>query len=57
MVLADFDSYRKAQAKISELYQKPDVWYTMAAMNIANAGYFSADRSVKDYATGIWELE
>lgn len=57
MVLADFDSYREAQAKISKLYQDTDTWYTMSAMNIAGAGYFSADRSISDYAKTIWGLE
>lgn len=57
MVLADFESYREAQAKVSELYLDRDRWYTMAAMNIANAGYFSADRSVTDYADYIWNLK
>lgn len=57
MVLADFESYREAQAKVSELYLDRDRWYTMAAMNIASAGYFSADRSVTDYADYIWNLK
>lgn len=56
MVLADFESYRRAQEKISRLYKDTDTWYKMSAVNIANAGYFSSDRAIKEYADNIWEL-
>ena len=57
MVLADFRAYREAQAKISELYLKPEVWNRMSLMNIANSGVFSADRAVQDYARDIWHTK
>ncbi len=56
MVLADFESYRQAQEKVSKFYQDPCRWYKMSAYNIANAGYFSADRSIEEYAQKIWRL-
>lgn len=56
MVLADFDSYRKAQNKVSELYLDRKKWNEMSAVNIAGAGYFSADRAIEDYAQKIWKL-
>ncbi len=56
MVLADFESYRNAQEKISRLYLNPQTWYRMSAVNIANAGYFSADRAISEYAENIWGL-
>ncbi len=56
MVLADFESYRAAQQRVSETYLQPDVWNRMSLMNIANAGVFSADRAVNDYARDIWNL-
>lgn len=56
MVLADFVSYRAAQEKVSKLYQKPETWYRMSAVNIANSGYFSADRAIDEYAENIWKL-
>ncbi|MGN0607164.1 MAG: glycogen/starch/alpha-glucan phosphorylase [Oscillospiraceae bacterium] len=56
MVLADFDSYREAQAKISSLYTDKEKWSKMSLMNIAGAGIFSADRAVEDYARDIWAL-
>lgn len=57
MALADFESYHKAQEKVSELYKNPEVWYRMSAVNIANAGYFSADRAIEEYAENIWKLK
>ena len=54
MVLADFRSYRDAQARARALYAQPEVWNRMSLMNIANAGVFSADRSVQDYNRDIW---
>lgn len=57
MALADFDSYQKAQAYASECYKDKLKWQKMSLANIANAGIFSADRSVEDYARDIWGLK
>ncbi len=56
MVLADFDSYRKAQAYSSECYRNTEKWAKMSLNNIAGAGVFSADRAVTEYAKDIWGL-
>ena len=56
MVLADFDSYRAAQQRSSQLYQDTRKWIQMSLANIANAGVFSADRAVNEYAKEIWGL-
>ena len=56
MVLADFDSYRKAQAYITECYNDRMKWAKMSLNNIAGAGIFSADRAVSEYADNIWNL-
>ena len=56
MVLADFDSYRKAQAYITECYNDKMTWARMSLNNIAGAGIFSADRAVTEYADNIWHL-
>ena len=53
MVLADFDSYRKAQAYSSECYKDSKKWTQMSLNNIAGAGIFSADRAVTEYAKDI----
>ncbi|MCL1881597.1 MAG: glycogen/starch/alpha-glucan phosphorylase [Oscillospiraceae bacterium] len=57
MCFADFDAYRTAQSKISQIYKDPHKWNSMSLVNIAEAGLFSADRSVRDYARTIWDLK
>ncbi len=54
MAFADFEDYCAAQSKASELYKDTEKWNRMSLINIANAGIFSADRSIYDYATKIW---
>lgn len=54
MALADFKSYREAQFRAERLYQNQQVWNKMGLVNIAHAGRFAADRSIRDYAGSIW---
>lgn len=56
-MLKDFDSYVKAQKKIGELYRERIDWLKMSTMNIAKSGKFSSDRTVNEYAVGIWKVE
>ncbi|MBQ4569051.1 MAG: glycogen/starch/alpha-glucan phosphorylase [Ruminococcus sp.] len=57
MVLADFESYRRAQERTEELYNNREKWNEMSLTNIAKAGVFSADRSINDYARDIWHIK
>ncbi len=58
MCLADYDSYAQTQNAMTELYRNDKLaWNRKSLNNIAAAGYFSADRSVRDYATKIWNLK
>lgn len=57
MVLADFADYAEAQRRSSALYADPILWNKVSLTNIANAGIFAADRSIRDYADGIWGLK
>ena len=58
MCLADYESYCKTQAKINALYRNDKLaWNKKSLHNIAASGYFSADRSIRDYATHIWNLK
>ncbi|MCL2013363.1 MAG: glycogen/starch/alpha-glucan phosphorylase [Oscillospiraceae bacterium] len=56
MVLADFNSYRTAQAKVSEVYSNAQKFNSMSLMNIAKSGVFSADRSIREYINNIWRM-
>ena len=54
MVLADFADYHKTQAEAEAIWADADRFNRMSLMNIASAGRFSADRSVREYAQTIW---
>ena len=56
MLLADFESYRQAQAQAGQTYQDRKLWNQMALTNIARSGIFAADRSIRDYARDIWHV-
>ena len=58
MCMADYESYLREQEKMSELYKNDKrAWNQKSLRNIAAAGYFSADRSIKEYAENIWDLK
>ena len=56
-LLADFESYVKAQEKIAADYSDRKAWARKAIINIANSGKFSSDRTIEDYVRDIWKLE
>ncbi len=56
MVVADFADYSIAQQKASRLYLDTNGWNRMSLVNIAKAGRFAADRSIRDYADTIWGI-
>jgi starch phosphorylase len=56
MVLADFAAYAKAQDQVDALYADEDRWSRIAAINCLGMGYFSSDRSVREYADRIWNV-
>ena len=55
-VLADFDSYLKAQDEIERRYLNRNSWARMCLVNIAKSGYFSSDRTIEEYASEIWGI-
>ena len=55
-VLADFDAYAACQAHVAETWREPSRWARMAILNIAQVGYFSSDRSIREYAERIWRV-
>ena len=56
MVLADFAAYATAQDQVDALYAEEDQWSRKAAINCLSMGYFSSDRSVREYADRIWNV-
>uniref|UniRef100_A0A8V5H3T4 Alpha-1,4 glucan phosphorylase n=1 Tax=Melopsittacus undulatus TaxID=13146 RepID=A0A8V5H3T4_MELUD len=53
-VFADYEAYVRCQEKVSELYLNSKAWTKMVIRNIAAAGKFSSDRTIKEYARDIW---
>ena len=56
-VLADFDSYCKAQERIAAEYMDKKLWAKKTLINIANSGKFSSDRTIEDYVRDIWKIK
>ena len=54
MVAADFDAYAEAQRKVDAIWSDQDSWNTKAVRNTARMGWFSSDRTIRQYATEIW---
>lgn len=56
-LLADFKAFKKTQEKVFKDYQDELTWARMCLMNIANAGIFSSDRTIMQYANEIWGIK
>jgi starch phosphorylase len=56
LVLADFAAYCAAQDRVDALYRQTEEWSRRAVLNMVGMGYFSSDRSVREYADNIWNI-
>lgn len=56
-VLKDFKAYAKAQEKINELYKDQQKWLHMSIVNVAKSGFFTTDRTMRQYNKDIWHLK
>ena len=54
LVTADFDLYCAAQNEVDAVWNDPAKWWARAIRNTAGMGWFSSDRSIRDYARDIW---
>lgn len=57
MCLADFGDYCRVHELADSAYKDRKRWNRMSLVNIANAGVFAADRSIKEYADKIWNVK
>jgi starch phosphorylase len=56
MHLADLRSYLDADCRLMELYARPQDWARKAILNVAASGRFSSDRTIREYASDIWNV-
>ena len=56
LLLADFDSYLAAQARVDALFHSRHAWARKAIANVAGMGFFSADRTIREYARAVWGI-
>ncbi|MBY3160991.1 glycogen/starch/alpha-glucan phosphorylase [Rhizobium laguerreae] len=54
MVAADFDAYAQAQREVDQIWTNQSAWYTKTINNTARMGWFSSDRTIRQYANEIW---
>ncbi len=54
LVTDDFDAYWDAQRGLDTLWAEPESWWRKSIANIANVGWFSSDRTIREYAADIW---
>ena len=56
LVLADFDAYAKAQEAWRAATSSRQGWWRSAILNVARMGFFSSDRTIREYAKDIWGI-
>jgi starch phosphorylase len=57
MIMADFAAYAACQEEVASAYQDQEMWSKKAFLNIARMGFFSSDRTIREYARDIWKIE
>ena len=55
MVVKDFDDYIRKSDELIEIYKDRNRFNQMSLVNIAKAGYFSSDRTIREYFEEIWK--
>ena len=56
MVCADFEAYWQAQLDVEECWRDPARWWRSSVLNTARTGWFSSDRTIREYAREIWKV-
>jgi glycogen phosphorylase len=56
MVGADFESYAQAQREVAAIWRRTEDWTEKTILNTVNMGWFSSDRTIREYARDIWDI-
>ncbi len=56
-VMADFADYLRVQGEVSQAWKNKREWNRMSLLNTSRSGFFSSDRSIREYCEGIWKVD
>jgi starch phosphorylase len=56
MIAADFEAYWAAQRRVDDLWRDETAWWRAAVHNTARMGWFSSDRTIREYAEDVWSV-
>jgi starch phosphorylase len=56
MITADFDAYWAEQRRVDGCWDEPERWWRSSILNTARIGWFSSDRTIREYADEIWRV-
>jgi starch phosphorylase len=57
MLLADYQAYVDCQRDLGRTYLDKTKWTKMSILNVSRMGYFSSDRSIREYRERIWKTQ
>lgn len=57
LVTRDFASYMDAQDRVDAAYKDQTEWVKKCILSVARMGKFSSDRTIREYAEKIWDIE
>jgi starch phosphorylase len=57
LLLKDFEDYVRCQKEVSRAYRDDKSWWRKSILNVARIGKFSTDRTIREYAEGIWGIK
>jgi starch phosphorylase len=56
-VVEDFSAYRASQKQVDDTWNEPTRWARASILNCARCGWFSSDRSIKEYCDRVWRID
>ncbi|MGI5242914.1 glycogen/starch/alpha-glucan phosphorylase [Dactylosporangium sp. CA-139066] len=57
LAVADYRPYLECQERVERAWRDPGAWARMSVLNAARCGFFSSDRTVRDYCDLIWRVD